>query len=342
METKDNSPSLILGSDELNEMMHNSYGAFKESLYIYESALIQAHNEQNLPLSVYSLGLGLAYNEWISMGYCLKHNLSLKLQTSESEEWLYHVLKQVVGLEQLSEEFKDVYQAMERVIELVCVHYDLKSMELIQFAQSLLNSSSWQLYSSLTKESVMATLYKNRGIWYITACNGYKRITKSLKTKDKRVAKKLKPGVELELLSLLSGVKQQIKNLPFDDLVSHYLKADHNWSKSTKELNDYVFKSYLSNKPLPINRTSRAIFVRTINACWNWGLKNHFIHEAYKIPGDTKGESRVRTYTAAELKLMFAEINDGSFNAFVRFAYYFTVKRVRVTFKLSFILCSHC
>lgn len=156
METKDNSPSLILGSDELNEMMHNSYGAFKESLYIYESALIQAHNEQNLPLSVYSLGLGLAYNEWISMGYCLKHNLSLKLQTSESEEWLYHVLKQVVGLEQLSEEFKDVYQAMERVIELVCVHYDLKSMELIQFAQSLLNSSSWQLYSSLTKESVMA------------------------------------------------------------------------------------------------------------------------------------------------------------------------------------------
>ena len=38
--------------------------------------------------------------------------------------------------------------------------------------------------------------------------------------------------------------------------------------------------------------------------------------------GDTKGESRVRTYTAAELKLMFAEITDESFNAFVRFAYY--------------------
>ena len=38
--------------------------------------------------------------------------------------------------------------------------------------------------------------------------------------------------------------------------------------------------------------------------------------------GDTKGESRVRTYTAAELKLMFSEINDEFFNAFVRFAYY--------------------
>ena len=129
----------------------------------------------------------------------------------------------------------------------------------------------------------MATLYKNRGIWYITACNGYKRITKSLKTKDKRVAKKLKPGVELELLSLLSGVKQQTKNLPFDDLVSYYLKADHNWSKSTKELNDYVFSSYSSGKSLPTNPTSRAIFVRTINACWNWGLKQGLVKKAFKL-----------------------------------------------------------
>ena len=168
----------------------------------------------------------------------------------------------------------------------------------------------------------MATLYKNRGIWYITACNGYKRITKSLKTKDKRVAKKLKPGVELELLSLLSGVKQQTKNLPFDDLVSYYLKADHNWSKSTKELNDYVFKSYLSNKPLPINRTSRAIFVRTINACWNWGAKQGLVRKTHKLEGDKNGESRHRVFNEKELKMLFDQISDNRFNLFVRFAYY--------------------
>ena len=46
------------------------------------------------------------------------------------------------------------------------------------------------------------------------------------------------------------------------------------------------------------------------------------IKKAFKIPGDTKGESRIRTYTDNELKLMFSEINDESFNAFVRFAYY--------------------
>ena len=115
----------------------------------------------------------------------------------------------------------------------------------------------------------MATLYKNRNVWYITVSTGKKRLTRSLRTKDKQVAKQLKPTVEFELLSLLSGVTKHTNNVPFDELVRLYLKADHNWSKSTKELNEYVFKSYLSGKPLLNNPTSRAIFVRTINACWN-------------------------------------------------------------------------
>ena len=52
------------------------------------------------------------------------------------------------------------------------------------------------------------------------------------------------------------------------------------------------------------------------------GFANNLVEKANTIKGDTKGESRVGTYTADELKLMFAEITDGSFNAFVRFAYY--------------------
>ena len=40
------------------------------------------------------------------------------------------------------------------------------------------------------------------------------------------------------------------------------------------------------------------------------------------IPGDTKGESRLRTYKECELNLMFTMIKDDAFNAFVRFAYY--------------------
>ena len=168
----------------------------------------------------------------------------------------------------------------------------------------------------------MATLYKNRGIWYITTSVGSKRITRSLRTKDKRIAWKLKPAVELELLSQLSGVKQRVKDVPFDELVKLYLEADHNWSKRTKELNDYVFESYQSGKPLLTNPTSRAIFVRTINACWNWGLKQGLVKKAFKLEGDTIGESRHRVFSEKELQMLFDNAKDERFNQFIRFAYY--------------------
>ena len=149
-----------------------------------------------------------------------------------------------------------------------------------------------------------------------------KRLSVSLRTKDKRIAKRLKPKAELELLSQLTGTVKPSKNLPFDDLVKRYLKADHNWSKRTKELNEYVFRSYQSGKPLPLNPTSRSIFVRTINACWNWGLKQGLITKAFKLEGDTKGESRSRVLSDSELKTLLDNIKDNRFNLFVRFAYY--------------------
>ena len=67
----------------------------------------------------------------------------------------------------------------------------------------------------------MATLYKNRNIWYITVSNGNNRLTRSLRTKDKQVAKQLMPSIELELLLQLSGAKQPSKNLSFDELIGH-------------------------------------------------------------------------------------------------------------------------
>ena len=168
----------------------------------------------------------------------------------------------------------------------------------------------------------MATMYQKRGVWYVSASIGKRRLSKSLRTKDKQVAKSLKPITELELLSNLSGITQQTQNLPFDELVRQYIKADHNWSKRTKELNDYVFESYQSGKPLLTNPTSRAIFVRTINACWNWGLKQGLVKKAFKLEGDTIGESRHRVFSEKELQMLFDNAKDERFNQFIRFAYY--------------------
>ena len=168
----------------------------------------------------------------------------------------------------------------------------------------------------------MATLYKNRGVWYITASYDNQRLTRSLRTKNKQVAKKLKPVVELELLEELTGVRTRKRNLSFDEIVSRYLSAEHNWSARTRELNTYILTAYISGKPLPPHPTTKAIHTRVINICWNWGMKQGLITKAYKLEGDTQGESRNRVLSDSELKTLLDEIRDYRFNLFVRFAYY--------------------
>jgi len=143
----------------------------------------------------------------------------------------------------------------------------------------------------------MATLYQNKGHWLLTVQYQGKRLTRSLRTKDKKVAKQLKPYIESQLILELIGLKKSTPSLAFPELSNKFLKGNNKRAKSTQKLYEYVLNSYISGKPLPTNPNSRAIFVRTINACWNWGLKNGLIDKANKLNGDTKGEPRQRVYT---------------------------------------------
>ena len=168
----------------------------------------------------------------------------------------------------------------------------------------------------------MATLYQNKGHWLLTVQYQGRRLTRSLRTKDKKVAKQLKPYIESQLILELTGLKKRTSVITFPDLAAKFLKANTKRSKNTQKLYKYVLRSYINGKPLPTNPNSRAIFIRTINACWNWGLKQGLIDKANKLEGDTRGEPRKRVYTADELDLLFNQITDKDFNAFVRFAYY--------------------
>tara|TARA_Y100001980_G_scaffold41920_1_gene19515 strand:+ start:386 stop:1264 length:879 start_codon:yes stop_codon:yes gene_type:complete len=168
----------------------------------------------------------------------------------------------------------------------------------------------------------MASLYKNNGIWYIAVNYNGNRKCKSLKTKDVKVARAVKPFVETTLLQELTGMRGSKLEVPFPELVERFLATKHQWSKATYDLNKYILASHLDGKPLPINPTSRAIHIRHINQCWKWGLKNNLVKKANLIPGDTKGESRLRTYKECELNTMFTRIECNRFNSFVRFAYY--------------------
>ena len=168
----------------------------------------------------------------------------------------------------------------------------------------------------------MATLYQNKGHWLLTVQYQGKRLTRSLRTKDKKVAKQLKPYVESQLILELTGLKKAINPIGFPALSTKFLKASKKRSKNTQDLYEYVLKSYLNGNPLPTNPNSRAIFVRTINACWNWGLKEGLIDKADKLKEETRGLPRQRVYSKDEMDLIFNGIRDGDFNSFVKFAYY--------------------
>ena len=168
----------------------------------------------------------------------------------------------------------------------------------------------------------MASLYKNNGTYYLSVSLKGKRRSRSLGTRELKTAKKLKPFVEFEILKELHGVNEKRNELSFPELVELYLSTDHDWAKSTIELKTYILYSFLDGKSLPTNITSKAIHIRTINSCWNWGLKKGHITKAKKLDGNTKGEARTRVFNKDELKMIFTELKDNHFNSFVRFAYY--------------------
>ena len=168
----------------------------------------------------------------------------------------------------------------------------------------------------------MASLYKNGNYWYIAITYKGRRLVKSLNTKDKTVAKRLKLNTIYDLIKAHRSYKKEYKNLSFTQLSIEFLSADHNWSQSTYETYKYILADHVKGKPLPSNPTSRAIYVRHINACWNWGLKNKLVRHAHKLTGDTKGLARHRVFTKNELDMLFNTISDINFNQFVRFAYY--------------------
>ena len=168
----------------------------------------------------------------------------------------------------------------------------------------------------------MSSLYKNGDTYYIAISFDGERVTRSLATKDYNIARKLKPHLELKLLKELHGIDEKPIELPFKKLVHLYLTSDHDWAPNTILLKKNVFKKYLAGHPLPTNKSSKAIHIRTINSCWNWGLKKGHITKAYKLDGNTKSEARTRVFNKKEMHIIFNQVNDYRFNQFVRFAYY--------------------
>ena len=167
----------------------------------------------------------------------------------------------------------------------------------------------------------MASIYpKQNGIYQLSIVFQGKRITKSLGTRSKETALSLSKSIERDIYSQLLNGKQK-KDTPFKELVSKYLKYDHNWSKSTLEINTLKLTNYLIYG-LPLNKTTKAMTIRIINGCNRWGVAQGYLKSYQKIPGGSNYDPRTRVYTKKELDILFQGVTPYHYNQFIQFAYY--------------------
>ncbi len=124
------------------------------------------------------------------------------------------------------------------------------------------------------------------------------------------------------LSNLLNESNHLNNDISFKQLTDLFLNTNHHWSVNTRLLYERILNSYISGKTLPDNPTSKAIYRRHINCCWNWGIKNGLIEKANKLTGDTIGEARDRVFNNKEIEQLTKGIKCPDFNRFVRFAYY--------------------
>ena len=167
----------------------------------------------------------------------------------------------------------------------------------------------------------MASIYpKNNGLYQLSVTFQGKRLTRSLGTRSKEMAKLIAPEVEKEIYAELINGKQK-QDLPFKELAKRYLEYDHNWSKSTLKLNTYKLNYYL-RYGYPKNKTTKAMTIRIINGCNKWGKEQGLINSYQRINGGSDYDPRDRVLSQDELETLFEGVTPYHFNQFVRFAYY--------------------
>lgn len=171
----------------------------------------------------------------------------------------------------------------------------------------------------------MSSLYTKRGWYYISIMRQGNRVTKSIGTKNYRIAQKLRSSLEYEMLKEIH-LPSKKKYVSFPKLVKIYLKSNPHWSKATLKINYYRLTYYVSNG-LPKNPTSKAMSIQRVNNCLNWADKNGYKTNQMKINGDMKGESRLRVLNKTELNILLNNIEPQEFKKFVSFAYYTGARR---------------
>ena len=97
----------------------------------------------------------------------------------------------------------------------------------------------------------MASLYKNNGTWYIAVRCNKKRKCQSLKTKDYKVAKQLKPYAESAIIAELNGYVVHNEKLTFAELVPRFLSQRNDWLDTTIRMYRGILSAHVTASRFP-------------------------------------------------------------------------------------------
>lgn len=155
IETADGSPSIdYFQSSDKSESMHNRKGAFSETLYIYLSALQKAHENQ-LPLSVLSVGLGLGYNEILTAAFCEKYKI--KETYLESFESLHELRTPFTAWVEGRSTDDSWFEAYDKICDMTALHFNIPPSTIKDRLLNWKNNSCWLLRNTLENETSFTT-----------------------------------------------------------------------------------------------------------------------------------------------------------------------------------------
>jgi hypothetical protein len=143
VDTGDGSPSLqieMTGAVDRSEKMHSWEGAFSETQYVYGETIRMATKEGG-SLRVFSLGLGLGYNEILAAAEVASQNLQLDYGVStEIDPWLIQQFRSWVNLGP-----SELQVPYDKILNLFANHYSLNSKQIRELLRDWLENNKWQL-----------------------------------------------------------------------------------------------------------------------------------------------------------------------------------------------------
>lgn len=148
IQTEDGSPSLeVTYLNGISERMHHFRGALTETLYVYGPAIAWGV-DQPLPVRVLSLGLGLAYNELLTIATALgRPDNQIHLVSFELDQQLREAI-----LSWLEDKDSSLASTLDQILALVAQTKNVRPQLLKETGREWQRAKRWEIRAGFPQE----------------------------------------------------------------------------------------------------------------------------------------------------------------------------------------------